>query len=220
MREQGPESSAALDSGLRESLSLLCRTMADAGAQSVSVCLWERRGSLRLLYQFPELAPPAVPPEAMNGWHDSLPRLGGFASAESPVAGFLAAACHLSPSSFVLFSWGVHRHTVIVAFGFAPDASPVRLPPHVSSAARLVALAAWCVGEISQLRGEVATVSERLGGRKLVERAKILLQEERGLDEAEAYAFLRKLSRQRRTRMAEIARELLNAGSQQAAASP
>ena|SRR5689334_19966407 len=211
MREQGPESAAALESALRDSLASLCWTREDVGARSLSLCLLEKRGLIRLFYQFPETEAPSLPLGATNGWHESLPQSGGFVPGDSPIAGFLAAACHLPRSSFVLFLWGEHRHRGIVAFGFAPDAPPVRLPPHVSGAAQLAALAAWSVCELARLRGEVAIVSERLGGRKLVEQAKTLLQDERGLDEPEAYAYLRKLSRQRRTRMAEIARDLLKA---------
>jgi ANTAR domain-containing protein len=211
MREQGPESAAALDAALRESLSSLGKAMAEVCARSVSVCVWERRGSLRLLCQFPETEARPEPRESKNGWYDSLQDLGGFTPADSPTAKFLAAACHLQPSSFVLFSWGAHRHTAIVAFGFAPGTPLATFPQHVSSAAQLAAVAAWCVTEIARLRGEVATVSERLGTRKLVEQAKRLLQVDQDLDEPEAYAYLRKLSRQRRIRMADIARDLLKA---------
>jgi len=221
MREQGPESAAALDSALRESLLSLGRAMADVGARSASVFLRERRGALRLLCQFPETERTSEPLAAKDGWHDSLLELGGFVPADSPAARFLAAACHLQPSSFVSFSWGVHRHTGIVAFGFAPGAPLAPFPPHVSSTAQLLALAAWCVSEIARVRGEVAIVSERLGGRKLVEQAKTFLAEEQGLDEPQAYAYLRKLSRQRRTRMSDIARDVLKAaGSVQTSAPP
>ncbi|HEV3332226.1 MAG TPA: ANTAR domain-containing protein [Bryobacteraceae bacterium] len=70
-------------------------------------------------------------------------------------------------------------------------------------------MAAWSVSEVLRLQAELALVNDRLGKRKLVERAKGMLQVERGLDEQQAYEHLRRLSRQRRVRMSEIARDLL-----------
>lgn len=73
----------------------------------------------------------------------------------------------------------------------------------------LASVAAWSVYEVLRLRSELVVVNERLGTRKLIERAKGMLQAERGLDEQQAYAHLRRLSRQRRVRMSEIATDLL-----------
>jgi response regulator NasT len=98
----------------------------------------------------------------------------------------------------------------VIAFGFPPDSPDVCIPVDASGVIQLAALAAWCVYEIGRLRGEISVVSDRLGGRRLVEQAKQRLQEDQGLGEPAAYAYMRKLSRQRRIRMAEIARELLS----------
>jgi hypothetical protein len=138
------------------------------------------------------------------------PPPGGFVAADTALAGYFAALCRLRPSSFVLKSWGGHRHTVVIAFGFPPDSPDVCIPVDASGVIQLAALAAWCVYEIGRLRGEISVVSDRLGGRRLVEQAKQRLQEDQGLGEPAAYAYMRKLSRQRRIRMAEIARELLS----------
>jgi transcriptional regulator with GAF, ATPase, and Fis domain len=64
----------------------------------------------------------------------------------------------------------------------------------------------------------IAAVMERddlqqlLRERKLVERAKGILQQRRGLSEERAYVLLRNTSRRRRLPMFEVAREILNVG--------
>ena len=151
-------------------------------------------------------------PELKNGMRTSLSTLAGFVCAESPLADDLANMCGRPRSSFMVFPWGVPRRRVIVAFGFDSEiSSAVRFSSEAAATIHLSALAVWCVQEIERLRGELSVVSGRLGGRKLVEKAKALLQAQAGLDEPQAYAYLRRLSRQRRTRMTKIARDLLEA---------
>ena len=58
--------------------------------------------------------------------------------------------------------------------------------------------------EMQLLRGQLAE-------RKLVERAKGLLMKSRGLDEAAAYAALRKMAMDRKLRLAEVAQRVLDA---------
>jgi uroporphyrinogen-III synthase len=59
--------------------------------------------------------------------------------------------------------------------------------------------------EMARLEGENSELSEQLETRKVVERAKGILQRELGVTEEEAYLSLRKQSRQRRMPMKEIA---------------
>ena len=67
-----------------------------------------------------------------------------------------------------------------------------------------------------KLESEVEALSRKLADRKLLERAKGLLQASFQWTEEEAYLHLRRTSRQRRTPMREIAREIIDlAGSVQ-----
>ena len=70
--------------------------------------------------------------------------------------------------------------------------------------------------EISALDSEVAGLRERLEVRKLLDRAKGLLQAEQGFTEAEAFRWIQKTSMDRRMTMRAVAEEVL-AASQQAA---
>ena len=83
------------------------------------------------------------------------------------------------------------------------------IPREVSTIVRLAALATWLSFEVRRLQRDLTVVSGRLGQRKTVERAKGLLQEQRGWSEPQAYEHLRKLSRQQRKPMAEIAQAIL-----------
>jgi uroporphyrinogen-III synthase len=63
--------------------------------------------------------------------------------------------------------------------------------------------------EMARLESENNTLSAQLETRKLVERAKGLLQRELGLDEEQAYRMMQKESRQRRKNMREISEAIL-----------
>jgi GAF domain-containing protein len=65
----------------------------------------------------------------------------------------------------------------------------------------------------STLREELERTARQLADRKLLDRAKGLLQESLGWTEEEAYLQIRRLSRQQRTPMREIARQVIDAGS-------
>jgi two-component system, response regulator PdtaR len=65
--------------------------------------------------------------------------------------------------------------------------------------------------EITALDTEVAGLRERLEVRKLLDRAKGLLQAERGLTEAEAFRWIQKSSMDRRMTMRGVAEEVLAA---------
>jgi AmiR/NasT family two-component response regulator len=63
--------------------------------------------------------------------------------------------------------------------------------------------------EVAALEAEVGDLRERLETRKLVDRAKGLLQARRGLDEAAAYRVIQRASMDQRTTMRAIAEALL-----------
>jgi response regulator NasT len=67
--------------------------------------------------------------------------------------------------------------------------------------------------EISALESEVGTLRDRLEVRKLLDRAKGLLQAERGLSEAEAFRWIQKTSMDRRMTMKAVSEEVLAAAA-------
>jgi response regulator NasT len=66
--------------------------------------------------------------------------------------------------------------------------------------------------ELSALESEVSGLKERLEVRKLLDRAKGVLQAERGMNEAEAFRWIQKSSMDRRMTMRAMAEEVLGAG--------
>ena len=94
----------------------------------------------------------------------------------------------------------------------AAEAVRLAIPSQISATVPLAALATWLSFEVRRLRRDLTVVSGRLGQRKTVERAKGLLQAQHGWSEPEAYEHLRKLSRQQRKPMAEIAQAILRSG--------
>ena len=65
--------------------------------------------------------------------------------------------------------------------------------------------------DFQRLREELAEANLKLAERKLVERAKGLLMKSRSLDEAAAYALLRKFAMDRKLRLGEVAQQLIDA---------
>ena len=63
--------------------------------------------------------------------------------------------------------------------------------------------------EIAALEHEVATLSDRLETRKLVERAKGLLQAKQGMTEPEAFKWIQRAAMDRRTTMRRVAEVVL-----------
>jgi two-component system, response regulator PdtaR len=63
--------------------------------------------------------------------------------------------------------------------------------------------------EFSALESEVSSLKERLEVRKLLDRAKGILQAERGMSEAEAFRWIQKSSMDRRMTMRAVAEEVL-----------
>jgi two-component system, response regulator PdtaR len=68
--------------------------------------------------------------------------------------------------------------------------------------------------EIAALDSEVTSLRERLEVRKLLDRAKGVLQAERGITEAEAFRWLQKTSMDRRLTMKAVAEEVLAAAAE------
>lgn len=83
-----------------------------------------------------------------------------------------------------------------------------------------IEIAASRFQEITALESEVGTLRDRLEVRKLLDRAKGLLQSERGITEAEAFRWIQKTSMDRRMTMRAVAAELLDGQASQRAAAP
>lgn len=88
-----------------------------------------------------------------------------------------------------------------------------RLPhTHTRREINLISTIGFLVGaeiEAARLDGEISQLSEQLETRKVVERAKGILQRELGLSEEEAYLALQKQSRQRRKPMKDVAEAIV-----------
>jgi response regulator NasT len=65
--------------------------------------------------------------------------------------------------------------------------------------------------DFQKLRTQLAQANLKLSERKLVERAKGILMKTRGLDEESAYGLLRKFAMDRKLKMSEVARQLIDA---------
>src|ERR1700733_3819706 len=63
--------------------------------------------------------------------------------------------------------------------------------------------------EVAALAGEVGTLKERLGGRKLLDRAKGKLQTEQGMSEPDAFRWIQKTSMDQRLAMRAVAERVL-----------
>jgi len=74
--------------------------------------------------------------------------------------------------------------------------------------------------EIRALDGEIDTLRERLEVRKLLDRAKGLLQSEHGLSEPEAFRWIQKTSMDRRLTMRKVAEAVIEGGMQVPAETP
>ncbi|SPM36977.1 Two-component response regulator, AmiR/NasT family, consists of REC and RNA-binding antiterminator (ANTAR) domains [Mycobacterium rhizamassiliense] len=82
-------------------------------------------------------------------------------------------------------------------------------PFTISDLIPAIELAISRFSEISALEQEVATLSERLETRKVVERAKGLLQVKQGMTEPEAFKWIQRAAMDRRTSMKRVAEVVL-----------
>jgi len=166
---------------------------------------------------FVEVAYPAASPLVLTTEErQALMGRSGPVRAEDPLAAFLRPAFAtpvggLPASSFLLFPWRGRRRTVLIVFGFA-EAEPrcPSVPSHILESVNLAALAAWSAKEIARLRAELRAVNGQFASRKIVERAKGILQTQHGMNEQQAYEYLRRMSRQRRVAMAKLAQDLVS----------
>ncbi len=83
----------------------------------------------------------------------------------------------------------------------------------VDRVAPILAAAVTRFQETRSLREELERTKASLEQRKIIERAKGLLMQQRGCSEEEAYSALRKLAMQRNKRLAEIATSVIDAAS-------
>lgn len=65
--------------------------------------------------------------------------------------------------------------------------------------------------QFQALKEELSQAHTRLAERKLIERAKGIVMQQRGLPENEAYQWMRKMAMQRNLRIADLARSLITA---------
>jgi ANTAR domain len=131
--------------------------------------------------------------------------------AGSALARLLADRISPRSRSFLLFPWKVRQRAVTVIFCF-DEKAPVSLdvPEAIAESLNLIGLATWSVKEVVRLRSELRITTNRLAGRKLVERAKGMLQREQGITEERAYEYLRGQSRRRRITLEAIAEEVVS----------
>jgi hypothetical protein len=211
MSQYGWEFATELEARLQEGLPALHSIAGEIGAASVSVLLVKNGRSIQVLYVWPKPGDQcAHVPRMESALPGGLRDLAGYVPDHSPIARYLNKMFPAEGGSYLLFPWGTQRFHAIVAFGFTGGSPPEpRLASEIPPAVKLTSVATWSVFEVFRLHSELAVVNERLGQRKLIERAKGLLQLEHGLDERQAYEHLKKLSRQRRMRMSDIARNLL-----------
>jgi uroporphyrinogen-III synthase len=77
---------------------------------------------------------------------------------------------------------------------------------------QIISMVGFLVGaeiEMARLEAENSQLSERLEERKVIDRAKGILQRELGLTEEEAYVTIQRQSRQRRKTKKEIAEAII-----------
>jgi response regulator NasT len=121
----------------------------------------------------------------------------------------LAVMNKAAPRPVLMFSNDADQQFIRAAVGAGVTAylveglAPERLAPIIE-----VALARFAHEEA--LRQRLVQVEEELAARKLIDRAKRLLMERRGMTEQEAYAALRKRAMDQGMKVAEIARQLLS----------
>ena len=64
--------------------------------------------------------------------------------------------------------------------------------------------------ELQQLTGEVDSLGEQLEARKLIDRAKGKLMDERGMKENDAFAFIQRTAMSERTKMSAVAQRIID----------
>jgi two-component system, response regulator PdtaR len=137
-----------------------------------------------------------------------MPGLDGISAAERITAGHLAPVVILTAFSqrdLVMRA----KDAGAMAFMVKPFTKADLIPAIEIARSRFTELAA--------LEAEVSNLKERLEVRKLLDRAKGLIQAERGITEAEAFRWIQKNSMDRRMTMRAVAEEVLAAAQASAA---
>ena len=129
-----------------------------------------------------------------------MPRLDGISAAERIAAARIAPVVMLTAFS--------QRELVERAREAGAMAYLVK-PFTMADLVPAVEMAMARYDELTALEGEVSDLRERLATRKLVDRAKGLLQDRHGLDEAAAYRWIQRASMDRRLTMREVAELVL-----------
>ncbi len=139
-----------------------------------------------------------------------MPGLDGISAAER------ITAAHLAP--VVILTAFSQRELVLRARDAGAMAFLVK-PFTKADLVPAIEIAVSRFQEYAALESEVTNLKDRLEVRKLLDRAKGLLQAERGFTEAEAFRWIQKSSMDRRMTMRAVAEEVLQ-GAAQAAAKP
>jgi hypothetical protein len=181
---------AALEQDPERRFAGLWRIAADLGANTLAVLVFEA-ASCEVAYcrtqEGEALRAPCRIPCRIE-----IPSGPAPLNAGSIAARFLRSTVAPAANSFFVFPWG----GAAVLFGFADSLN-------------LAALAAWSVEEVRRLRAELGSANRAFMGRKIVERARLTLQSECGMNERDAYEHLRRMSRQRRIPMSRLAEDFL-----------
>ena len=168
----------------------LWRIAADLGANTLAVLVFEAASCEIAYCRTPEGEVLRAPCRIPCGL--AIPAGPAPLPAGSAATRFLTSTVAPAAKSFFVFPWGGGA----VVFGFADNLN-------------LAAFAAWSVEEVLRLRAELGSANRALAGRKLVERARLTLQSECGMNERDAYEYLRRMSRQRRIPIWSFAQDML-----------
>jgi uroporphyrinogen-III synthase len=102
----------------------------------------------------------------------------------------------------------ISRGRVVSVLNLQHKEPYVFTPREIKAIATIAHLAGSAI-ELARLEGEVSDLADKLEVRKLVERAKGIVQSQFGVSEEEAYSILKKQARSRRKTMREIAEAIL-----------
>ncbi|WP_245804302.1 ANTAR domain-containing response regulator [Andreprevotia lacus] len=120
----------------------------------------------------------------------------------------LAVMNGAAPRPVVMFSHDADQQLIRAAVGagvttyMVDGLAPDKLSPIID-----VALARFA--EETRLRQRLADVEQQLADRKLIDRAKGILMDKRGMSEAEAFETLRSLAMKQGQKLADVARQLI-----------
>jgi two-component system, response regulator PdtaR len=135
-----------------------------------------------------------------------MPGLDGISAAER------ITAAHLAP--VVILTAFSQRELVLRARDAGAMAFLVK-PFTKADLVPAIEIAVSRFQEVSALESEVTNLKDRLEVRKLLDRAKGILQTERGMTEADAFRWIQKSSMDRRMTMRAVAEEVLRQAAEQ-----